>query len=49
MLFYVISTTMISKEEKGKFHPTTVHEDLEGEQRYSSILSLTLVLDGVGG
>jgi hypothetical protein len=49
MLFYVIATSMISKGEKRKFHPRTGLEDSEGEQRYSSILSLTLVLDGVGG
>jgi hypothetical protein len=33
----------------GKLHPITGHEGPEGEQRYSSTLSLTLVLDGVGG
>jgi hypothetical protein len=30
-------------------HPRTGHEGPEGEQRYSSTLSLTSVLDGVGG
>ena len=35
---------------KGKAHPRTGHEDLEREgETYSSILSLVLVLDGVGG
>jgi len=34
---------------KGKVHPTTDYEGPEGEQRYSSTLSLTLALDGVGG
>ena len=34
---------------KGKFHPRTDHEGPEGEERYSSTLSLTSVLDGVGG
>jgi len=34
---------------KGKSHPTTGHVGLDGEQRYSSILSLTSALDGVGG
>jgi len=34
---------------KGKIHPRTGHEDPEGELRYSSTPSLTLVLDGVGG
>jgi hypothetical protein len=33
---------------KGKFHPVTGHEVPEGEYRYSSTLSLTLALDGVG-
>jgi hypothetical protein len=32
---------------KGKFHPRTGHEDLEGDLRYSSTVSLTLVLDEV--
>jgi len=34
---------------KGKVHPRTGHEGPEGEQRYSSTLSLTSGLDGVGG
>jgi hypothetical protein len=34
---------------KGKGHPRTGHEGPEGEYRYSSILSLTTELDGVGG
>ena len=29
-------------------HPQTGHEDLEGEQRYTSTLSLTSALDGGG-
>jgi hypothetical protein len=33
---------------KGKVHHRTVHEDPEGQQRYSSTLSLTLVLNGAG-
>jgi hypothetical protein len=33
---------------KGKVHPITGHESPEGEQRYSSTLSLTLALDGGG-
>ena len=33
---------------KGKFRHITFHEDQEGEQRYSSTLSLTSSLDGVG-
>ena len=31
---------------KGKVHPRTGHEGPEGEQMYSSTLSLTLTLDG---
>ena len=34
---------------KGKVHPTTGHERSEEEWRYSSTLSLTSALDGVGG
>jgi len=33
----------------GKGHPTTDHEGPEGEQKYSSTLSLTSAIDGVGG
>ena len=32
---------------KGKFHPRTDHEGLEGDLRYSSTVSLTSVLDKV--
>ena len=34
---------------KGKVHPGTGHEGPEGEWMYSSTLSLTSALDGVGG
>jgi hypothetical protein len=34
---------------KGKVHPRTGHQGPEGEQRYSSTLSLTSALNGVGG
>ena len=34
---------------KGKGHPRTVHEGPEGELSYSSTLSLTQAVDGVGG
>ena len=34
---------------KGKVHPITGHEGQEGKQRYSSTLSLTSALGGVGG
>jgi hypothetical protein len=36
-------------EGKGKDRPLTGHESAQGEQRYSSTLSLTSALDGVGG
>ena len=39
----------IDGQGKGKVHPRTGHEDPEGEYRYSSTLSLTSALDGVGG
>jgi hypothetical protein len=35
--------------EKGKVYPRIVREDPEGDEMYSSILSLTSTLDGVGG
>jgi len=35
-------------KDKGKFLPRTGHEGLEGEHRYSSTLSLTSALDGIG-
>ena len=34
---------------KGKGHPRTGHEGPEGEERYSSTLSFTSAIDGVGG
>jgi hypothetical protein len=39
---------MKTKEQKNIL-PTTDHEGPDGEQRYSSTLSLTSALDGVGG
>jgi len=35
--------------EGNKFHRDTGHERPKGEERYSSTLSLTSALDGVGG
>lgn len=35
-------------KHKGKVHPITCHEDTDGEQSYSSALSITSALDGVG-
>ena len=40
---------MCKGEGKGKGHPRTGHEGPEREYRYSSTLSLTPALDGVGG
>ena len=37
------------KRAQIKVHPRTGHEGPEGEQEYSSTLSLTSALDGVGG
>ena len=34
---------------KGKIHPRTGHKVSEGEKIYSPALSLTSVLDGMGG
>ena len=38
----------IKVKVKGKVHPGTGHEGPKGEYRYSSALSLTSALDGVG-
>ena len=35
-------------EGKGKVHPRTGHKGPEGQQRYSSTVSLTLAQDGGG-
>ena len=37
---------MVIVKGKGKVRPKTGHKDPEGEQKYSSVLSLTSVLDG---
>ena len=46
IMFY--GTRVIGKG-KGKVHPITDHDAPEVEERYSSTLSLTSALDGVGG
>jgi hypothetical protein len=47
--FCKISLEILSKGKgKGKVQPIAGHEDPEGEQRYSSTLSLTLALDRGG-
>jgi len=38
----------VRSKGKGKLHPRTGHEGPEGEQMYSSTLSLTLALNGGG-
>jgi len=43
------SRQSVEDKGKGKVHPRTGHEGPEGEERYSSNLSLTSALDGVGG
>ena len=45
-----IKELLINKGKgKDKVHPRTGHEAPEGEKRFSSTLSLTSALDGVGG
>jgi hypothetical protein len=44
-----IELTVILKRTKGKGHPITGHEGPEVVWGYSSTLSLTSTLDGVGG
>ena len=40
---------ILNGKGKGKVHPRTGLEGTEGEYRYSSTLSLTSALGGVGG
>jgi hypothetical protein len=40
---------LLNNKQRGKVHPITGHEGPYGEYRYSSTLSLTSELDGVGG
>jgi hypothetical protein len=46
--FVIKKRTIFIKGKKGKVHPRTGCEGLEGEQMHSYTLSLTLALDGVG-
>jgi len=41
--------SIITIKCKDKVHPRTGHEGTEGRKRYSSTLSLTSALEGVGG
>jgi NAD(P)H-hydrate repair Nnr-like enzyme with NAD(P)H-hydrate dehydratase domain len=45
-VFVTVSVPMTYKGKKGKVHLITGHKDLQGEQRYSSTLSLTSALGG---
>jgi len=48
----MVKLTTVEEDEgkvKGKAHPITGHEGPEVEYKYSSTLSLTSALDGVGG
>jgi hypothetical protein len=47
MLHLTASSCIV--KDNGKGHPRKGHEGPEGEYRYSSTLSLTSALDGVGG
>jgi len=44
-----LAMSLVNSKGKGKVQPRTGHEGPEGEQRYSSSLSLTSGVDGVGG
>ena len=46
---YSINFIIYRDKGKGKIHPRTGHEGPAGEQMYSSTVSLTSVLDGMGG
>ena len=45
---HVSKSIITDKVKEGKVHSRTGCEDPEGKKRYSSTLSLTLVLDGGG-
>ena len=49
IIFIIMMMMMIIIIIKSKVHPRRGHEGPEGEQNNSSTLSLTSVLDGVGG
>ena len=49
MITKLIPLLCMAIKGKGRVHPTIGHEGPEGEERYSSTLSLTSALDGVGG
>jgi hypothetical protein len=45
----LVKDLLIKGKSKGKGYPITGHESPEGERSYSSTLSLTPALEGVGG
>jgi hypothetical protein len=49
LMLHLIMSSFCLMRNKGKVHPRTGHEGPEGQCRYSSTLSLTSALDGVGG
>jgi len=48
-LLVVLIELILLGKGKGKFHSRTDHDCPEGKSMYSSTLSLTSALDGVGG
>ena len=46
---YALQSKVCQYFQFSSIHPSTRHEGPEGKYRYSSTLSLTSVLDGVGG
>ena len=44
-----VRTSKLKGKGQGQVHPSRGHEGPDGEKRYCSTLSLTSVLDGVGG
>jgi hypothetical protein len=49
LMLHRIMSSFCLMRSKGKVHPGTGHKDQEGQHTYSSTLSLTSALDGVGG
>jgi hypothetical protein len=49
LMLHRIMSSFCLMQSKGKVHPRTGHKGQEGQYRYSSTLSLTSELGGVGG
>jgi hypothetical protein len=47
--FQHVSVELNLPQDKSEFYPRTGHEGIEGKYTYSSTLSLTPALDGMGG